>query len=281
MLSWNVPVLFSEQIDTDAAAWGRNVYAAGGSYTQSTLRAVSRLSKALKKNGLWGKMLAVAPRAGNDLTSARVRLKVPAGVAVSETNNNFVAGDYVETGASGGLIGNGTTKYLDTLINPSTLSYDVSSFGLWTYRMTAVVGTGSSRASMGSNGLTANNSTVVGWLNGGLEESGAVAANAAVPTVYAGRTGTSFNGFVGVTTNGSRTQTLYRNGSLSGLTVIAAAAFHNGNIYAHASNLNGTAGIYNVRREGSSFITTGFSAGEVVVFNSIVQAFESNLERSV
>jgi hypothetical protein len=32
----------------------------------------------------------------------------------TDTNINFGSGDYVETGATGGLVGNGTTKYLNT-----------------------------------------------------------------------------------------------------------------------------------------------------------------------
>ena len=38
-----------------------------------------------------------------------------------DTNVNFVEGDYTETGASGGLLGNGTSKYLNTGFNVDQL----------------------------------------------------------------------------------------------------------------------------------------------------------------
>jgi hypothetical protein len=34
--------------------------------------------------------------------------------SASDTNNNFVSADYAETGASGGILGNATTKWLNT-----------------------------------------------------------------------------------------------------------------------------------------------------------------------
>src|SRR5688500_6622197 len=49
-----------------------------------------------------------------------VKLVYPGGVPGVITNVNFVAGDYNETGANGGLLADGTTKYLNTGFNAQT-----------------------------------------------------------------------------------------------------------------------------------------------------------------
>jgi hypothetical protein len=68
--------------------------------------------------------------AGNsDASLAAVRTPLFRGPSLSgtqyggttDTNFNFVAEDYAETGTNGGLLGNGSTKYLDTGLNVSSL----------------------------------------------------------------------------------------------------------------------------------------------------------------
>lgn len=65
--------------------------------------------------------------AGSDLSAALVPLyrgRSYGGTTVgnaTDTNVNFVSGDYAETGSSGGLKGNGSSKYLNTGLSPASL----------------------------------------------------------------------------------------------------------------------------------------------------------------
>jgi hypothetical protein len=47
------------------------------------------------------------------------------------TNNNFVSGDYQATGSGAGLTGDGSTKYLGTGYNPSSLGVDDCHMGIY------------------------------------------------------------------------------------------------------------------------------------------------------
>jgi hypothetical protein len=269
-------LLYGPSIDADAKAWARAVIAAGSTVTRSAVLAVSRETKALKATGLWDKVLMALPCAGNNLTAALVRLKVPTGVAVSATNNNFTAAAYTE---ATGITGDGATQYLGLGINPITRSYSTSSFGLWAYTRTAVVGTGTSRNTIGSGDAAGANLTGLGWINSGAQESGGIGRDPL--DTYAAGSATSVTGFLGITANGSRVNQFYRNGAAVGATGTMTDTFANREMFAHALNLNGSASGFCNRAISSIYITTGLSAAEAVTFNSLVQAFESALARNV
>jgi hypothetical protein len=275
-----IPRLVSvSAIDPDVTAWEQAVIAAGGSVSTGTRGAVNQFTRAAKAVGLWDKLYAADMCAGDGLTSAIVRLKVPDGVSRSYTNTNFVSGDYTERGSGGGLVGNTTTKHLDTGINPSTLGYSVSSFGMWCYAREVIVGTGNTRVTMGVLTTGGTNITTLGWLSAGTAETGFVAT--ADSTQGAVGSATSLTGFLGIQTSGSRVEQFYQNGVAVGATGTAAGAFHNGSIFKHAVNMSGTPTQWSPRRLSSSFITQGLSAGEVTALNSIVQAFETAMGRNV
>jgi len=96
--------------DVDVAAWQLRVLAAGGTVSQPTLRAASTMVRTLKTAGIWSRVSRLNLFAGDQLTACLVPLIVGAGNA-TDTNVNFVAGDYTE---ATGLSGDGATKYLDT-----------------------------------------------------------------------------------------------------------------------------------------------------------------------
>jgi hypothetical protein len=81
---------------------------------------VSRFCASIDAAGIRDRFVRLNLFAGSNLTAALIplyRSSSYGGVAVggaSDTNNNFVSGDYSETGASAGLKGNGTNKTLDT-----------------------------------------------------------------------------------------------------------------------------------------------------------------------
>jgi hypothetical protein len=95
------------------------ILANGGSISEFSLDAVEKFVRDCKNALIWDKFLEVGTFAGTGLSAALVKLVYPAGDSGVLTNVNFVAGDYVETGSSGGLLGDGATKYLNTGLNVS------------------------------------------------------------------------------------------------------------------------------------------------------------------
>jgi hypothetical protein len=102
----------------EAVDWARRVSTNGGTISTTVLRAVADFCAAIDSGGLRGRFVRLNLFAGGNLSGALVPLyrATSFGGAVvgnaTDTNNNFVSGDFVETGSSGGLSGNGTNKYL-------------------------------------------------------------------------------------------------------------------------------------------------------------------------
>jgi len=120
-----VMALATPRIHHDALDWVRRVVANGGSCSQSTLRAVSTFCDAIDRAGIRDRFYRLNLFCGNsDGNLAAVRTPLFRGPSLTGTQfgnatdtnagNLFVANDYAETGASGGLIGNGSSKYLAT-----------------------------------------------------------------------------------------------------------------------------------------------------------------------
>lgn len=129
-------VFSSFQFDPDALAYIAAVEAADGQSLESGTRlAINTFIKGCKTDGIWSAIKASCILAGaRTLSGAIVPLK-----GTAPTNNNFVSGDY---NRKTGLLGNGTTKYLDSNRNinadpqdnfsisvfPTTLGVSVSAY---------------------------------------------------------------------------------------------------------------------------------------------------------
>jgi hypothetical protein len=105
-------------VHPEAAAWRTAVIAnGGGTPSASTMRAVSKLCADIQINGLRSKIRRLNPMAGGNLNAALVPLYKSTSATGSlignatDTNNNFVSGDYSE---SSGLVGNANNKTLMT-----------------------------------------------------------------------------------------------------------------------------------------------------------------------
>lgn len=116
-------------VHPEAAAWRSAVVANGGSVSASTLKAVADFCKAIDAAGIRDRYYRLSLMCGTGLNAALVPLyrgPVSGGTTygnTTDTNNAFVGvgTDYAETGASGGLTANGTSKYLDTGFSMDTL----------------------------------------------------------------------------------------------------------------------------------------------------------------
>ncbi len=75
----------------------------------------------------WNKIQELWVPLGANLTGSLVKLKYPSGNSNSFTNNNFVTGDYTVTG---GLTGDGSTKYLTSDFNPKIQGFSANNWGM-------------------------------------------------------------------------------------------------------------------------------------------------------
>jgi len=108
----------------EALGWATRVAANGGTVSSSTLAAVSTFCAAINAaSGLRAAILRCNLFCGKSdasLNAVRTPLYLSGSFGgatignTTDTNFNFVAGDYQETGSGGGLKGNGSSKYLGT-----------------------------------------------------------------------------------------------------------------------------------------------------------------------
>jgi hypothetical protein len=113
----------------EATAWRTAVLANGGTVSSTTLSAVSTFCRSIDATaGLRACFYRLNLFCGTGLSACLVPLyRGPASGGTqygntTETNNNFVSGDYNETGSSSGLTGNGTSKWLNTGVPANFLS---------------------------------------------------------------------------------------------------------------------------------------------------------------
>lgn len=103
--------------NADAQSWINRVYANGGTVSTSTANAVNTFCNSIDSAGIRSRFYRLNLFCGTGLASALVPLYRGQSLGgtqfgnATDTNNNFVAADYTETS---GLIGNGSSKTLDT-----------------------------------------------------------------------------------------------------------------------------------------------------------------------
>lgn len=121
---WGV-TLPPEVSNADAQSWIDRVYANGGTVSTTTATAVNDFCAAIDAAGLRDRFYRLNLFAGTGLAAALVPLYRGQSLGgtqfgnATDTNVNFAAGDYVETGSTGGLKGNGSNKHLLTGFLPS------------------------------------------------------------------------------------------------------------------------------------------------------------------
>ena len=176
-----VMTLATPRIHHDALDWVRRVVANGGSCSQSTLRAVSAFCNSIDAAGIRDRFYRVNLFCGNSGGSlAAVRTPLFRGPSLTgtqfgnamDTNFNFVPLAYAETGASGGLVGNGTS-YFDTGFSlaslPSAASRHISAYEIVKSANTNDTSIGGTH-SLSSDGMvlgTRSPATAYAWSRGG------------------------------------------------------------------------------------------------------------------
>jgi len=212
-------------LDPDAAAYIAAVEAADGQALEDGVKdAINDFVIGCKADGIWDAIKSSAILAGaRTLDGALVPL-----VGTAPTNNNFVSGDYNRVT---GLVGNGSTKYLDSGVSPADVTLQNSAH-LSVYTSSAP------EISLAGSLVTSPNSFL--WVRG----DGNFASNSS-GSVNSGLTpGAGFQG----TSRLSSTQIVSRANGASVTSSSSSAVPNSAKITLFVRNLNGTPGEYSDSR---------------------------------
>jgi hypothetical protein len=266
-------------VHPEANAWRTAVVANGGSVSGSTMKAVSKFCGDIDAAGIRDRFWRLNLFCGTGLNAALVplyrgqsRTGTQYGNTTDTNNGPFVSGDYAETGASGGLTGNGTSKYLDTGVKADALGQ--------TDRHLSMVGIGvsptASHQYSGVDNFGCGGNAFWGILVGSgvtnfMIRAQAAAANSTTFTA----TG---NAYILVSGNGSAA--VYE----KGVSVVTgpAGAFNapNLDIYIFGLNRCGSPAALAASRQTAYSIGVAFTAGQAASFYNAMLAFQTSLSRA-
>lgn len=253
--------------DAEASAWRARVNAAGGSVSSATYKAVTRFVRGCKQAGIWDKLNRVNLFCGENLTAALVPLKVGAGSA-TDTNVNFVSGDYTE---ATGITGNAISKYLGTGLIPSTsLTLNNSHLALYN-RSGPLAGApiGAYTSATQQMGLFAPLASDSKLYSSQYNNTTAQINSAAALT---GNTG-----FCVSSRTSSASHAAYRNGVSIVSQAISAGTLPNLQIQVGAFSTF----VYGSGAMAGYSVGTGLTDSEVSTYNTIMEAFQDALGRGV
>jgi hypothetical protein len=271
--------------NADAQAWINNVYANGGTVSTATANAVNTFCTSIESAGIRDRFYRLNLFAGTGLSAALVPLYRGTSLGgtqygnTTDTNNNFVSGDYVETGASGGLLGNGTSKYLNTGLLPtawpSISSFHVSAFAFGVTQagpsQSSPIGIRNNTAPANRWGFDYRQTSTQFHSGGNLADSPAMPSVATDQHWVATRASvTSASGFI----NGV---SQYTNATDVTATLTARA----NPFFVFAQNTDTVAGAFSPLRLGGYSLGASLSAAQGLAFYNTMQAFQTSLTRNV
>jgi len=265
------PRVAGAAVHQEAADWKNRVIANGGaSPSTATVKAVSDFCKSIDSNGLRSLLWRVNLMVGSDLSSALVPLYRSTSFTgtvqgnTTDTNSNFVSGDYSETS---GLVGNGSSKVLNTGLSASFRN------GRHMGCVPFALGSTSFRYYMGAR-------------NGGTPANGGLwAFYAGSPTTVVGQYSYSDNVLVsgdtsgtatvkrlilGNNVNGTGNAVLYSNGSAIGSATAGADTTLSASIAIFAvGQIAGTLSSYSNARLSGYTIGENMTGSQVAAYNTI------------
>jgi hypothetical protein len=267
----------------DARDWRDRVVANGGTVSAATLNAVSVFCAAIVSAGIRDRFLRLNLFCGDsDSSLFAVRTPLYRGQSLGgtqlgnamDTNNNFVAGDYTETGSAGGLRGNTSTKYLQTGLAVNALT--VGDRHVSAYE--TVRSGGTFQTLLGTESGSIGNNQFLLWYGGNAAavqfgfHVGGASLNSATTSTGGHWLGTNINNQAG---------TIFKNAAIEGTASNTAASPGSQEFYVFAINrLGSPAGLYAGRLGGYS-IGLSMTPTQVSSFYSAMQAFQTSLARNV
>ncbi len=256
---------------TETLDYRSRLLAAGGTISETSLDYAEKFVQDCKNALLWNKLDEVGLFLGNQLTAALVKLKyTAAGLLI---NNNFTAGNYTERGASGGLLGDGVTKYLDTGLNVQNLP-TLGHLGFYLREDVAAAG---NRGMMGA--FTATEQYILGSSNPASDVFGRYGQ---LPDVTAVQP--LVKGFYTLSRTAANQLYLFHNGNVVDAdTNTVASVKPNGTVPLWGWNYITGANMQNFLPARGSFysIGQGLSPAEAQALYQAVQTLQRNLNRSI
>ena len=252
----------------------------GGSAGSTTISAMNTFCNSIDSAGLRTKFYRLNLFCGNNLNSCLIPLYIstswlsPNYGFLTDTNNNFDSNDYTETGASGGLLGNGSTKYLDTRL---TLN-EAGSIGHVSCYHKGAMNTASANVLIrGGDGTNTIGLDVQSSAQGGLIRGFWSPANVASFSTNSG-------GHYVLTRRSSTDMVLYTNGSTtrgdSTTTTSVSFPLSSWSLYIFALNNVGVASSLCPTRIQGYSVGASMTASEVGSFSTIMQTFQTSLGRN-
>jgi hypothetical protein len=253
--------------DPDAQAFFDRVTTAGGSLSTTEQDAVNTLVVQMKDDGIWTKMKAVYPMVGASAAACAQNLKS------SSFTGTFSSG---WTFASTGVTPNGSSAYFDTNLNTlSNLTKTSTHLSIY-IRINSNSGQPYDMGNSSNFGATSEPTYLITRY---LSNNAFIGiADTSYSTSIAS---TDSTGFWCGATNGSSTQTLYKNGSSIKTGTAASGGFANNNLYIGAHNGGGTAQLFSNKQNAFASIGDGLTDDEALDFYNAVQAFNTTLSREI
>lgn len=278
-----LPVFVSETLHHEAIDWATRASANGGLISTTTIRAVSEFCRAVDTAGIRGRFARLNPFAGGNLSGALVPLYRSfsfGGTVIgnaTDTNVNFVSGDYAETGASGGLTGNGTTKYLScgssilSQVGVGDVHIGVSGGSLTTSGTESVV--------VGGTGASANNIASLQMRSVGTAVN-RVYANG-TPTAFRDASSAASSGHIIGTAVSTTDLRIYQNGTQNGatLTTTRSGTLTTSPVFVFCAGVAGVPQSFSSARLTSYSIGRGLTASQAAAFSAAMNALNTTLGR--
>lgn len=270
--------------NADAQDWINRVYTNDGTVSATTAAAVNTFCNAIDAASLRDRFYRLNLFCGTGLNACLVPLYRGPSLGgtqygnTTDTNNGpFVSGDYVETGGSGGLQGNGTTKSLDTGLNASVLP-SAASIHLAAWKSAGTVSGGRAFVSVRdtanlnifrifkNTGVGNNLDTILGALT--LATSGVDSANDNAGMVIGSRTSAT-------------SLALFRNGvSVGTATTSTAGTLPSRPFFVFADNQSTGAQERWPHRMSAYSIGTGLTSTQAADYYNALSAFMAALSRT-
>jgi hypothetical protein len=274
--------------NADARDWISRVYANGGMVSAATAAAVNTLCDSLDAASLRDRFYRLNLFCGSNLNAALVPLYRGPSLGgtqygnTTDTNNAFVGfgTDYAETGAGGGLLGNGTSKYLNTGLTVSNIG--TASSGHMSAYHGLSSGVNANRYYLGANDASTSNRFYFGtdsFSTATVFGSYGAVQNAAQSLASNGH-GPAGHRILSRETDSSLTH--YHNGSVVATNTtpitpaVSTAAFA-----VFAANRNGTVDRFHNSWIAAYSIGLGFNSAQAAAYRDIMQTFQAAMGRNV
>ncbi len=282
---WGI-TLAPQVSNADAQDWVNRVYANGGTVSTSTANAVNSFCDAIDAAGIRDRFYRLNLFAGTGLNACLVPLYRGASLGGTQYGNTtdtnvgpFVSGDYTETGASGGLLGDGTSKYLATGLTPAAVP------AIATGHLSAYIpslAAGGSRALLGAASGSQQFQVTHRLSGGGIVQVRAVwGGTASTDDTFAAGVTNVPGGLWTITRTSSTAITTYNNSTskVTGTTSTTPAS-HSVQWYVFAANSGGTAALFAGHRMMSYSIGESMTDTQVSAYYAAMQALQTSLGRN-